>query len=109
MFNVSQIPDVYLRANTFRKMPNLRYLKLYHPNRGLEMLSHVHLPRGLKSFPNKLSYLEWCDYPLKSLPTTFCPVKLVKLCMPGSHVQNLWNGVQVRISIICFSFFFSFI
>ncbi|XP_054803628.1 disease resistance protein RPV1-like isoform X2 [Prosopis cineraria] len=90
--NVSQIRDVHLEANIFRKMPNVRYLKFYSTSNNSS--SHVHLPKGLKCLPNQIRYLEWCRFPLKSMPSTFCPEKLVELHMPNSHVIKLWNGVH---------------
>ncbi|KAK4269101.1 hypothetical protein QN277_022304 [Acacia crassicarpa] len=88
--NVSEIRDIYLKADVFKKMRKLRYFN-FHSNSGP---SHVHLPKGLKFLPKTVRYLEWCSFPLKSLPSTFCPKKLVKLYMRNSHLQKLWNGVQ---------------
>ncbi|XP_028752097.1 disease resistance-like protein DSC1 [Neltuma alba] len=93
--DVSQIRDLYLEADIFKKMPNMRFLKLYSDSGS----SHVHLPEGLKFLSNKMRYLEWCGFPLKSLPSTLCPEKLVKLCMPNSHLQKLWNGVCDFVSL----------
>ncbi|KAI9118601.1 hypothetical protein K1719_010933 [Acacia pycnantha] len=90
--DVSEIRDIHLEADVFKKMPNLRYLNFYSNfTRGS---SHVHLPKGLKFLPNKMRYLEWCGFPYKSLSSTFCAEKLVKLYMPYSHLQKLWNEVQ---------------
>ncbi|XP_028785152.1 disease resistance protein RML1B-like [Neltuma alba] len=93
--DVSQIKDLHLGADIFKKMPNMRILKFYSrwgP-------SHVHLPEGLRFLPNKMRYLEWYGFPLKSLPSTFCPEKLVKLSMRNSHLQKLWNGVHDFVSL----------
>ncbi|KAI9119826.1 hypothetical protein K1719_009215 [Acacia pycnantha] len=90
--DISEIRDIHLEADVFLKMPNLRYLN-FHSSFNLGS-SHVHLPKGLKFLPNKVRYLEWHRFPLKSLPSTFCPKKLVKLSMPNRHLQKLWNGVQ---------------
>ncbi|KAK4269098.1 hypothetical protein QN277_022301 [Acacia crassicarpa] len=95
--DVSEIRDIYLEADVFKKMPNLRYIK-FHSRFNLGS-SHVHLPKGLKFLPNKVRYLEWYRFPLKSLPSTFCAEKLVKLYMPKSHLQKLWNGVQDLVSL----------
>ncbi|XP_028752138.1 disease resistance protein RML1B-like [Neltuma alba] len=95
--NVSQIRDLHLEAEVFERMPNIRLVKFYSTSyRGS---SHVHLPEGLKFLPNQMRYLEWYGFPLKSLPSTFCPKKLVKLCMPDSHIQKLWSGVQEFVSL----------
>ncbi|KAI9119689.1 hypothetical protein K1719_009078 [Acacia pycnantha] len=102
--DVYEISDIHLEANVFKKMPNLRYLKFH--SRYLKFhssfnsgSSHVHLPNGLKFLPNKMRYLEWHVFPLKSLCSTFCPKNLVKLFLPDSHLQKLWNGVQDLVSL----------
>ncbi|KAK4269102.1 hypothetical protein QN277_022305 [Acacia crassicarpa] len=95
--DVSEIRDIHLEANVFKKMPNIRYLK-FHSRDDLGS-SHVHLPKGLNFLPNKVRHLEWYGFPYKSLPSTFCPKKLVKLFMPYSHLQKLWNGVQDLVSL----------
>ncbi|XP_028785148.1 TMV resistance protein N-like isoform X2 [Neltuma alba] len=88
--DVSQIKDLHLEADIFKKMPNMRFLKFYSGSGS----SHVHLPKGLKFLPNKIRYLEWYGFLPKALPSTFCPAQLVKLCMRNSHLQKLWSGVQ---------------
>ncbi|XP_028785145.1 disease resistance protein RML1B-like [Neltuma alba] len=95
--DVSQINDVHLEADIFKKMPNIRFLKFYSAF-GIGS-SHVHLPEGLSFLPNKMRYLEWHGFPLKSLRSTFCPEKLVKLYLPGSHLQKLWKGMQDLVSL----------
>ncbi|XP_054782149.1 disease resistance protein RML1B-like [Prosopis cineraria] len=90
--DVTQIRDLHLEADIFKKMHNIRFLKFY--SRFDCDSSHVHLPDGLKFLPNKIRYLEWYGFPLKSLPSTFCPEKIVKLFMPNSRLQKLWDGVQ---------------
>lgn len=108
MIYISQTNEVRLSADTFKKMPNLIYLKIY--STADQLSCNVHLPNGLESFSNKISYLEWIRYPLKSLPSNFCPKKLVELQIPESHVEKLWDGVQVCISnvldFICLFLFY---
>ncbi|XP_075658756.1 disease resistance protein RPS4B-like [Castanea sativa] len=41
----------------------------------------------LKSFPNGLRVLDWKEFPLSSLPSTFEPTKLVVLNMQWSHIK----------------------
>ncbi|XP_054780359.1 putative disease resistance protein At4g11170 isoform X2 [Prosopis cineraria] len=97
MLDVSRIKDIHLSARTFKRMPNMRFLKFFSALN--HHSSHVYLPKGLKFFPNKIKYLEWYGYPLKSLPPTFCPENLVELHMPNSHVKKLWNGVQDLVNL----------
>ncbi|XP_028795619.1 TMV resistance protein N-like [Neltuma alba] len=92
ILNVSRIKDIYLDADTFKKMTNLRFLKFYSLcNAGS---FNVHLQKGLESISDKLRYFQWDGYPLGSLPSTFCTESLVELKMQYSHVQTLWDGVQ---------------
>ena len=94
MLDLSQTRDLYLHADTFKKMPKLRFLKFFYPYRD-QRPSNLYIPTNLESFSDELRYLEWHGYPLKSLPSTFCAEKLVKLRMPWSQVSKLWHGVQV--------------
>ncbi|KAI9119899.1 hypothetical protein K1719_009288 [Acacia pycnantha] len=92
ILNVSRIRDIYLAAESFKKMTNLRFLKFYSVrNTGS---SNVHLQMGLESISDKLKYFQWNGYPSGSLPSTFCAESLVELKMQYSHVQTLWDGVQ---------------
>ena len=101
-------------AKVFSKMKNLRFLKI-----GCELfkrghvqlpkgLSYVQLPKGLSYLPNELRVIDWLEYPLKSMPTNFQPIKLVELRMHCSGIKKLWEGIMVRFSLmlICISFIF---
>ncbi|XP_054781242.1 disease resistance protein RPV1-like isoform X2 [Prosopis cineraria] len=92
ILNVSRIRDIYLAADTFKEMTNLRFLKFYSSsNTGS---CNVHLQMGLESISNKMRYFEWNGYPSSSLPSTFCAESLVELKMQFSQVYTLWEGVQ---------------
>ena len=109
MLDMSQSSrSLNLSANTFKKMPNLRFLKFFVSSKKQHKSCELKFRAGLKSFSNKLRYLEWHEYPLQSLPSNFCPEKLVHLCMPNSQFERLWGGVQVCTSTyrynVCFSF-----
>ncbi|XP_027336420.1 disease resistance-like protein DSC1 [Abrus precatorius] len=90
ILDLSEIGDLKLCDDTFKRMTKLRFLKFHSDKRSC----NVYLPSGLKQFSGQLRYLEWNGYPLDSLPSSFCPEKLVKLYMPHSHVQKLWDGLQ---------------
>ena len=45
----------------------------------------------LKSFPNGLRLLDWNDFPLSSLPSTFEPTKLVALTCKGATLN--WTSI----------------
>ncbi|RZB97727.1 disease resistance-like protein DSC1 [Glycine soja] len=91
---MSQIQDIKLSSKSFRKMPNLRLLAFQSLNGNFKRINSVYLPKGLEFLPKKLRYLGWNGCPLESLPSTFCPEKLVELSMRYSNVQKLWHGVQ---------------
>ncbi|XP_028807431.1 disease resistance-like protein DSC1 [Neltuma alba] len=95
--DLSQIEELQLSADSFGKITNLRLLKLYSfdPRRSCV----VNLPSGLESFPNLLRALEWGNFPLKSLPLSFCAEKLVELRMPRSRLQKLWDGKQDLVNL----------
>ncbi|XP_030939439.1 TMV resistance protein N-like [Quercus lobata] len=58
------------------KMKNLKYL----------IVCNV-ICEDLKSLPNRLRLLEWNEFPLSSLPSTFEPKNLVVLKMRRSHIK----------------------
>ncbi|XP_028778376.1 TMV resistance protein N-like [Neltuma alba] len=95
--DLSQIKELQFSADAFGKMPNLRFLELYSSNH--ERSCIVNLPPMLESFPNSLRYLRWDNFPLKSLPLSFCAEKLVELHMPCSRLQKLWDGKQDLVNL----------
>ncbi|KAL5541338.1 hypothetical protein UlMin_044598, partial [Ulmus minor] len=75
-----------LPQDVFKKMFNSRLLRFSNK---------VFLPEGFDYLPNKLKYLEWMRYPLKSLPKNFNPRNLVVLDMRCSgELEQLWDGVK---------------
>ncbi|KAI9119755.1 hypothetical protein K1719_009144 [Acacia pycnantha] len=91
VLDLSKIRRLQLSIDTFKKMPNLRFIKFYSlENRSCKVV----LSCGLESLSRKLRYLQWDGYPLESLPSTFCPEKLMELRMRNSQVKKLWDGVQ---------------
>ncbi|KAG5244840.1 disease resistance protein [Salix suchowensis] len=95
--NLYETTEIELSPAAFEGMYNLRLLKFYYPYdlvlRGEERV-RIHLPQGLHSLSNELRILDWCYYPLKSLPSNFFPEKLVVLEMPRSQLEQLWNEHQ---------------
>lgn len=78
----------------FEGLSNLKLLNFYDLAYNGE--TRMHLPDGLSYLPRKLRSLHWDGYPLKSMPSRFHPEFLVEFCMSNSHLQKLWNGVQVN-------------
>ena len=79
--------EAYWNPNAFSKMPNLELLIIYG----------VHLLHGPKELPNGLRFLNWIEYPSKSLPLSFQPDKLVELHTCHSKVEQFWKGKKVRL------------
>ncbi|KAG7948141.1 hypothetical protein I3843_14G132500 [Carya illinoinensis] len=87
-----------LNANAFSKMTKLRFLKIFvppisqiYPSPTIEWHGNPleHMPS------NKLRYLHWFNCPSKSWPSSFQPINLVILSMPGSHFKRLWKGLMI--------------
>ena len=86
----------FWKPNAFIKMPNLKFLRI-------RSICPQFVPKYL---PDKLTYLEWSNYPSKSL-LCFFPNELVQLRLQCSKIELLWGGMKVRVLIniliqICF-------
>jgi hypothetical protein len=90
MLNTPPHKEEHLNAEAFSKMENLKFIQIHN----------VQLPRGLSYLSNKLRLMEWHEYPLKSLPRSFQPDKLVELIMPCSHIRQLPKGFSVRLLLM---------
>ena len=80
-------------------MKNLRLLKIG---------SLIQLPQGLNYLSSELRTIDWLGYPLKSMPTSFQPSKLVELRMHFSGIKQLWKGIMVRFLLNANLYFFQF-
>ncbi|KAL0017104.1 hypothetical protein SO802_004173 [Lithocarpus litseifolius] len=74
-----------LNAEAFSKMKRLRLIKI----------CNVQLPQGLNYLSNELRMMDWCDYPLKSMPISFRPTNLVELIMPRNCIEQLPTGFAI--------------
>ncbi|XLR43200.1 hypothetical protein S83_027860, partial [Arachis hypogaea] len=92
ILDLSQIKDLRLSPDTFKRMNNLRFLKLYIPSG--QSSGNMILPTDLEPFSDKLRYFEWHQYPFISLPPSFYAKLLVEIRMPHSHVKKLWEEKQ---------------
>nr|WIL60045.1 nodulation protein [Melilotus officinalis] len=102
--DATELAHINLRPEAFEKMVNLRLLA-FQDHKGIKSVS---LPHGLDILPENLRYFSWDGYPLKSLPSTFCPEMLVELSLKGSHVEKLWNEVLVSMIHVFILYLFSF-
>ncbi|KAK8473258.1 hypothetical protein PHAVU_001G093900 [Phaseolus vulgaris] len=89
--------DLYLSCDSLAKMTNMRFLRIHRRKWGCRF--SVHLPDGIESLPNKLRYLEWEGFCLKSLPSNFCAEQLVELHMWNSKLKKLWDGIQNLVNL----------
>ncbi|KAI4357500.1 hypothetical protein L6164_001444 [Bauhinia variegata] len=88
--DMSQIKEIILRANAFKKMDSLKILKFYSHFDG----SRLRLPNGLRNLPEELISFQWDGYPHRCVPLNSCAENIVELIMTDSHVKRLWNGNQ---------------
>ncbi|XP_052198222.1 disease resistance protein RPV1-like [Diospyros lotus] len=80
----SQTKEMSLNPGTFSKMSKLRLLVVHN----------IQLPHGLDYLSNELSLLDWHGYPLKLMPSSFQPNRLVELKMRCGCLQQLWKGTM---------------
>ncbi|XP_068320576.1 disease resistance protein RPV1-like [Pyrus communis] len=79
-----------LKHVDFKKMSNLEMLIVQCCFPG---------PPYSLDLPDSLRYLEWWDYPLESLPSTFSAENLVELHMLDSRVKELWKEEQILVNL----------
>ena len=89
--------DLYLRPQALAKMDNLKLLRFEADIPWCKKVANhmVYVPEEDITLPNKLRSFQWDYYPSKSLPLRSCVDNLVELHMRGSHLQKLWDGIQV--------------
>lgn len=91
-FDISGIDEVSISKKAFKRMPNLRFLRVYKgKDDGNDV---VHIP-GEMEFPRRLRLLHWEAYPSKYLPHTIHLEYLVELNLQNSQLEKLWEGSQV--------------
>ena len=98
MLKISDQRKEHLNAEVFSKMIKMRLLKI----------GNLQLLQGLCYLSNELRIIEWHGYPLKSMPTSFQPNKLVELKMHCSGIKQLWKGIMVRFTLIQLCIFLPF-
>ncbi|XP_058750348.1 disease resistance-like protein DSC1 [Vicia villosa] len=98
ILDLSQKLDLEVQADTFNLMTELRFLK-FHVPKGKKKLGTVHLPENFKLYFEKLAYLEWNGYPLKSLPEPVRAEQLIQICLPHSNIEHLWFKKQELVNL----------
>ncbi|XP_060674032.1 TMV resistance protein N-like [Ziziphus jujuba] len=79
-----------LRVDPILQMKMLRLLKF----------RNVDFPECVGCLSNELRLLEWHGYPQKSIPSSFCPRKLVELNMSSSHIERLWKETTHELDML---------
>ncbi|RID73630.1 hypothetical protein BRARA_B00766 [Brassica rapa] len=79
-----------ISKRAFDGMNNLQFLAILYDG-------PLCMPEGLNCFPDKLRFIRWPCCPLRFWPSTFFGKFLVKLIMPDSKLEKLWEGIQVNI------------
>ncbi|XP_039687946.1 disease resistance protein RUN1-like [Medicago truncatula] len=101
-FHSTEVEDLYLKPDSFKRMTNLRYLEIN--NTSYRSICNVlHFPDGLEWLSDKLRYLHWERYSLESLPSTFSAKMLVELQLRHSKLKKLWEGVQDLVNLTVLS------
>ncbi|KAK9914149.1 hypothetical protein M0R45_037943 [Rubus argutus] len=94
MLDLSNSKEVYINAEAFVKMRNLRLLRIHYGSSPNFTRCKLHVSGDFKFLSHELRCLIWHGYPLKSLPSNFHPKNLVRLDMPYSHLEQLWEGTE---------------
>ncbi|XP_013628000.1 PREDICTED: disease resistance protein RPS6-like isoform X1 [Brassica oleracea var. oleracea] len=92
--NMDTIKTLHVYENAFRRMCNLCFLEF--DSQSYYMLGRAgqsHLPENFSYLPSSLKLLCWYGYPMRCMPSKFCPENLVMLKMRISMLEKLWEGV----------------
>ncbi|KAM7523138.1 hypothetical protein LguiA_013040 [Lonicera macranthoides] len=73
---------INIGAGAFRKMDKLRLVEI----------RNACVPRGPEYLSDQLRWLDWDEFPSKSMPPRFQPENLVGLRLHFSSIILLWNG-----------------
>ncbi|CAI0556527.1 unnamed protein product [Linum tenue] len=85
--------EMHLEANAFEGMDSLTFLKFCITCHYPIGKKNIKLPYGgLDFLPNGLRWLQWDEYPSKSLPSGFYPCHLVHLILRWSPIKKCWEG-----------------
>ena len=93
----NQSEEVHISKSAFEGMNSLQFLTVYSDK--------LCIPEGLICLPEKLRLLRWNSCKLRFWPSKFSAEFLVKLIMPNSKFEKLWEGIKVRISSNSFLMF----
>ncbi|KAL1828124.1 hypothetical protein ACET3Z_006536 [Daucus carota] len=75
------LEGVTIVTKTFKRMSVLRFLHL----------SSINVCGNFEQTFENLRWLHWDHFPLKCLPSGFCPQELVSLALPSSKMRTFWE------------------
>lgn len=90
---IDEKDELHVHNSAFKGMRNLRFLNIYTNKSRTK--DRLHLLEGFNYLPPKLRLLSWDRYPMRCMPSKFCPKYLVKVKMQGSKLEKLWEGIGV--------------
>lgn len=99
--SLAEFDELHIDKRAFKKMRNLRFLRIYNDSLDLHNQVRLHLPGGLNYFPPKLKLLCWEGYPMRCLPSSFRAEHLIVLRMRNSKLEKLWEEVEVYFETSC--------
>ncbi|CDY33477.1 BnaA06g35960D [Brassica napus] len=91
--DMDETDELHIHKNAFKGMRDLFFLKIYNAKKWDKKI-RWYIPKGFDYLPPKLRLLRFDGYPMKYMPSKFCPENLVKLQMRESKLQKLWEGVH---------------
>ncbi|KAK2640331.1 hypothetical protein Ddye_028126 [Dipteronia dyeriana] len=98
VLDLLNIKKMELSPQAFKKMYNLRFIKLHdsgiYLDFGYPYNSKMHFPNGLSDLSDKLRSLIWFGFPLTILPSNFNPENLVELNLRESNLERLWEDAM---------------
>ncbi|KAG2322012.1 hypothetical protein Bca4012_057172 [Brassica carinata] len=92
--NIDDTDALQIHESAFKGMRNLRFLEVHSNKVKFGNGDKLKLPKSFDCLPPKLKLLCWSGYPMRSMPSTFCTERLVKLKMRNSKLEKLWEGVM---------------
>ncbi|CAH2066158.1 unnamed protein product [Thlaspi arvense] len=92
--DIDEIDELEIHKETFKGMRNLRFLNIYTKKWGQKKEGKWHMQEDFDYLPPKLRLLRLDGYPMRHMPSKFCPKNLVKLQMQGSKLEKMWEKVH---------------
>ncbi|KAL1225003.1 Disease resistance protein RPS6 [Cardamine amara subsp. amara] len=92
--DINEIDELHIHESAFKEMHNLLFLEIYSKVWDRKKEGRWHLSEGFDYLSPKLRLLRLDGYPMRCMPSKFCPENLVKLQMQNSSLEKLWDGAH---------------